>query len=145
MFKQIHEISVAVSDLAQAVESFRGKLGLEPSEVQSDPRPPVQSRFARFRVGDACITLMESTTSGSPIDRFLQRRGEGIFSISVRVEDIEKATSRLRANGVEIVLDKPIVRENYRGFDKTYALSKVNFTHPRSLHGILLELQELVD
>jgi methylmalonyl-CoA epimerase len=145
MIRQIREISIAVRNLDEALSDFGRKLGLKPEEIQVERRPPVQSRFASLRVGDCSLALMEPTGEGSPVDRFLQRRGEGIFSITVQVDDIEEASRRLRANGVELVLDRPMVLENTRAVDRVYKQVIINFTKPGSLHGVVFEIQQLKD
>ena len=96
-----------------------------------------------FRVGDACLALMESTTPGSPVDRFVRRRGEGLFSVSLAVDDLAAATAHLRRQGVDLVLDAPLVFRDFRAFDGTYRRAEMNFTRPRGLHGVVFELQEL--
>jgi methylmalonyl-CoA epimerase len=143
MIRQIREISIAVRSLDEALARFRQTLGLEPAETQVHPRPPVEARTATFRVGDVCLALMESTRPGSPVDRFVQRRGEGLFSVSLAVDDLAAATAQLRRQGVELVLETPLVFENFRTFDGTYRRVKMNFTRPQSLHGVVFELQEL--
>jgi catechol 2,3-dioxygenase-like lactoylglutathione lyase family enzyme len=143
MIRQIREISIAVRNLDESIADFRRKLELEPEEIQVEARPPIQSRFASLRLGDCSIALMESTAAGSPIDNFLKRRGEGVFSITVQVDNIEDASRRLRANGVGLILDQPMVLENTRAVDKVYTKVIVNFTKPSSLHGVVFEIQEL--
>ena len=143
MITQIREISIAVQNLDEALGSFRQKLCLEPAETQFHSRPPVESRTVTFRVGDACLALMESTTLGSPVDRFVRRRGEGLFSVSLAVDDLAAATAHLRRQGVDLVLDAPLVFRGFRAFDGTYRRAEMNFTRPRSFHGVVFELQEL--
>ena len=145
MIKAIREISVAVQDLDRAIDTFRTKLGLEHEEIQHEPDPPIQSRFASFRIGDCSIALMESTGPGSPIERYLQSRGEGIFSVTLLVDGIAEATERMREQGVEFVLDEAMVLENIRAVDRVYGECLVNWTKPQALHGLVFEIQELCD
>ncbi|MDP3984632.1 MAG: VOC family protein [Acidimicrobiia bacterium] len=145
MIRQIREISIAVDNLDEAIAEFRQKLGLKEEEVQVEERPPIQSRFASFRVGDCSIALMESTAPGSPIDRFIARRGEGVFSVTLLVDDIQQASEHLKSNGVDLVLDEPLKLENIRAVDKVYRECTVNFTKPSGLRGAVFEIQELRD
>jgi methylmalonyl-CoA/ethylmalonyl-CoA epimerase len=143
VIRRIREISIAVRNLNECLADFGRKLALTPEEVQEESKPPVQSRFASLRIGDSSLALMEPMGEESPIGRFLKRRGEGIFSVTLEVDDIEEASKRLRANGVELVLDKPMVLENTRAADKVYRKVIINFTKPSSLHGVVFEIQQL--
>jgi methylmalonyl-CoA/ethylmalonyl-CoA epimerase len=143
MFEQIREISIVVHDLDQAVETFRTKLGLEPTQWNLDERPPVESRSVTFKIGESCLALMEPTSPDSPIGRFLAKRGEGLFSVSLSVADLDDAGARLRAGGVDLVLDEPMDLPDFPAYDGTYPDARINFTRPASLHGVLFEIQEL--
>jgi methylmalonyl-CoA/ethylmalonyl-CoA epimerase len=145
MIRQIREISIAVRNLDESLATFRRALGLEPEVIQVEPKPPVQSRWASLRVASCSLALMESTAEGSPIDQFVKRRGEGIFSVTLQVDDIEAATRQLRASGVELVLAQPMVLENTRAVDRVYRKVIINFTKPNALHGVVFEIQELQD
>lgn len=141
----IKEISVAVKNLDQAISDFKTKLQLQPEEVQVVEPAPGQSRFASFRIGDCSIALVSSTAPDSPIARFLERRGEGIFSITLAVDSIIDATQHFKSQGVQMVLDEPMVLKNERAVDKIYGEALINFTRPQSLHGVLFEILELRD
>ena len=130
-------------DRDSAVDSFRQKFGLEPAAPQFHPRPLVEARTVTFRIGDVCLALMASTAPGSPVDRFVERRGEGLFSISLAVDDLAATTSHLQAQGVELVLDTPLVFQDFQTYDGIYGRVKMNFTRPRSCHGVVFGLQEL--
>jgi methylmalonyl-CoA/ethylmalonyl-CoA epimerase len=145
MFRAIREVSMAVQDLDRAVETYRTYFDLEPSSRNVDERPPIQSRSAMYRVGDSCLALMEATAPESPIGRFLERRGEGLFSVAVSVEDLEAVTAQLRDRGVHLVLDRPMLFPDFPAFDRTYSLARMNFVRPRDTHGVLIELQELAE
>lgn len=145
MFRAIREVSVAVDNLDRALETYGRLFGLEPSSRNVDERPPIQSRSAMFRIGDSSLALMEPTAPDSPIARFLGRRGEGLFSIAVSVDDIDTAERRLRERGVGLVLDTAMLFPDFPAFDRTYSLARMNFVHPRDAHGVLIELQQLAE
>jgi len=143
MIMQIREVSIAVQNLDDAAASVSEKFGLRPSVTHRDASAPVQARTATFRVGESGLALMESTAPGSAIDRFLRARGEGLFSVSLRVGDLREATERLRAGGAEFVCESPLELRDLPTYDGTYATVKMNFTRPKSTHGVVFELQEL--
>ena len=128
---KIEHIGIAVRSLSDAVRMYRDCLGLEVSGYEDVPGDGV--RVAMLPLGESRIELLESTTPGSPVDRFLARRGPGIHHIAILVEDLDGALDRLRAAGARLVDERP--RAGAGG-------SRVAFLHPSSAHGVLLELVE---
>jgi methylmalonyl-CoA/ethylmalonyl-CoA epimerase len=89
------------------------------------------------------VALMESTASGSPIERFLARRGPGLFSVTFAVDNIGEALAAMRAEGAEFVLDEPLRLEDYSTGHQRFRECLVNFTRPKTTGGLVIELQEL--
>lgn len=143
--RRITEISIAVKDTPAALADMGAVLELEWDPISTQPEPPVQARFSGFHVpGATKFGVMASTEDGSPIDRFIKKRGEAIFSISLEVDDIEATMRDWKAKGVEFVLDAPRVVTNGRIAGQTWSTSKFNFTRPSAqLHGVVFEIQEL--
>jgi methylmalonyl-CoA/ethylmalonyl-CoA epimerase len=143
--KRISEISVAVTDTDQALTDIGTVLGLTYDDISTVPDPPVQSRFSGFHVpGASSLGVMASTAPGSPIDRFIQKRGEGIFSISLEVDDIDATMRDWEARGIEFVMAAPMVVSGGRVAGETWETLKFNFTKRNPLlHGIVFEIQEL--
>ncbi|MFQ5919422.1 MAG: methylmalonyl-CoA epimerase, partial [Thermoplasmata archaeon] len=123
-------IGVAVTDLAGAIEAYE-RLGLQPSSVESVPSEQV--RVALFPVGRTRIELLEPSEEDSVIGQFLQNHGEGVHHVALEVEDIEEASRELVAAGVRLVYDSPHAGEGG---------AKINFVHPASARGVLIELRE---
>jgi methylmalonyl-CoA epimerase len=71
-------------------------------------------------------------SSDSGVARFLDKRGEGIHHICIQVADIESALDRLKAHSVQLIDEVP--RQGAHG--------RVAFVHPKSAHGVLIELVE---
>lgn len=140
---RLREVSMVASDCDRTAGLLARLLDCEVSQAVTCPEPPVQSRFASLRCGPATLAVMESTAPGSPIDRFVDARGEGLFSVTFEVDDIEAVMVHFRDCGAEFVCEEPVRLTGYStGFD-TYRECLVNFTHPRSTARILIELQEL--
>lgn len=145
--RRVTEISIAVRDLDQATTDMGNALGVETyAEVTEEPEPPVQARFVGFGIrGSTVFGLMESATENSPIDRFIQRRGEGIFSISLEVDDIEATMRDWRERGIDFVLDEPMETKGPVAGSHWNRI-KINFTRPSPLlHGVVFEIQELIE
>ena len=88
-------------------------------------------RTAFFQIGQAKIELLESTSQDGPIGRFLEKRGEGVHHIAIAVEDLRGALEELDRAGVTLVDHEP--RQGAEG-------AAMAFVHPRSTHGVLIEL-----
>lgn len=142
---RLREISLAVENLSTSTERFSALLGARPSEVVEVKTPPVQARFVSLDTGGpVSIALMESTEAGSAIERFLERRGEGLFSVTFAVDDIGAAMNDMRQQGVEFVLAEPLLLKDYSTGHAQYRECLVNFTRPRSSGGLVIELQQLI-
>ncbi|MGQ9496109.1 MAG: methylmalonyl-CoA epimerase [Thermoanaerobaculaceae bacterium] len=126
--KRVHHIGVAVANLAQAVEGYKA-LGLKVEKVEEVVSEGV--RVAFLPVGETMIELLEPLDPGSPVARFLAKRGPGLHHICFEVADLEAAIAQARQGGLNFVGEAP-----RRGAQD----SKVCFIHPQSLFGVLVEL-----
>ncbi|MFN3761709.1 MAG: methylmalonyl-CoA epimerase [Anaerolineae bacterium] len=127
----IHHIAIAVNDLEAALAFYRDALGLEVSERREVPEEGVEIAF--LPAGEGEIELLRPLGPDSGVARFLEKRGEGLHHICLRVEDITAAMERLRAAGATLLSEEPRV-----GADGT----RYVFIHPKSAQGVLLELYE---
>lgn len=138
---QLREISFAVSDFDKALAKFEN-MGFSTTGVWTETTPPVQAKLTSMPVGGSSISIMASTGGETPISKFLEKRGEGIFSFTFVVDDIEAIMRQWQSAGVEFLLDDPIEIPN--GFSVGEPIPKIrgNWTRPSTLHGIVIELQE---
>lgn len=127
----VHHIAIAVNDLEAALAFYRDALGLEVAERREVPEEGVEIAF--LPAGEGEIELLRPLDPGGSVARFLEKRGEGLHHICLRVDDIVAAMERLRAAGAILLSDQPRV-----GADGT----RYVFIHPKSTHGVLLELYE---
>ena len=129
---RVHHVAVVVRDMDAALATYRDQLGL-PLDVLL----PIESdgvRIAFLPVGESSIELVEPTNSETGVARFLESRGEGFHHVCLEVDDVQAELDRLAANGLELIDKQP-----RRG-----AEGPVAFIHPRSCHGVLVELIEAV-
>jgi methylmalonyl-CoA/ethylmalonyl-CoA epimerase len=89
-------------------------------------------RIAFLPVGESNIELVEPTTTDTGVARFLDSRGEGFHHVCFEVDDIAAELARMAGAGIELIDSAP-----RRG-----AEGPVAFIHPRSCHGVLVELIE---
>ena len=129
--KKVEHLGFAVSDIRAAEQTFARLLSQQAYKFESVEREGVTTAF--FQVGETKIELLESTRSDSAISKFIAKKGEGMHHIAFDVEDIEAEMTRLRAEGFELLHDHPL-----DGADN----KRICFIHPRSTHGVLVELCE---
>ena len=131
MSPSIHHIAIVVRDLDAALEFYRDALGLEVTERREVPDEGVEIAF--LPTGEAEIELLRPLSDEGGVARFLEKRGEGLHHVCLAVEDVGAAMERLQAAGARLLSEEPRIG--------THGTRYV-FVHPRSAHGVLLELYE---
>ena len=131
-FKKIDHVSLVVEDVDNALAFWRDTLGLELHHTQDVPTEG--ARVAFLPVGESEIELVQPTTPDSGIRRFLEKRGEGMHHICLEVEHLDDLLLCLKEKGVQVLNETP--RQTAEG--KRYI-----FIHPKSAHGVLVELYEM--
>lgn len=132
MIDKVDHVGIAVHDLEEAARFYNEALGVEASEPERVPSEGVRIVF--LSGGDRLIELLEPLDEGSPIQKFLERRGEGMHHICFRVDDIEEAMRQMASSGAQLIDDEP--RDRRDG-------TRLAFVHPSSAHGVLIELLEV--
>ena len=126
---RLAHVGIAVSRITDALPFYRDVLGLEPGHPETADGATIVS----LHFGDVDVELLEPLEPGSPIARFLARRGPGIHHVCYRVPDLDRALDRARAAGYRLVDETP--RRGAAG-------RRIAFLHPAATAGILLELTE---
>ena len=105
-FKRIDHVVIATEDLADAAARWERNLGLKATERVSRP---LGSGFevARLPVGDAFIELVQPVEDTGRFAEQFRERGEGFFSISVEVDDLDAAVGYLREKGAKVSAPEP--------------------------------------
>jgi methylmalonyl-CoA/ethylmalonyl-CoA epimerase len=131
---KIDHLGIAVHSIEEAKKLFQDTLGLKFEGSETVAEQKVTTAF--FPVGDSEVELLESTAPDGPIAKYLEKRGEGIQHIAFRVENIEEALTELKEKGIKLIDEKP--RLGAGG-------AKIAFLHPKSTHGVLIEISERED
>lgn len=108
-------------------------LGLSVQHTEVVETQKVKTAF--LSVGDSNLELLEPTSPDSPIAKFIEKRGEGIHHICLRVDNIEEHLERLKAEGYRLVNESPVPGAHG---------CRVAFLHPSAGNGVLIELSELI-
>jgi len=130
MTTKLNHIAIVVENLEVALKVYQDVVGLPLDHIAEEPAEEVRVAFLPTDTGE--IELIQPTTTDSGVAKFLAKRGEGLHHICLEVESIEATVEKMTARGLE-VLGRP--RRNERG-------DKYVFVHPKSAHGVLLELYE---
>lgn len=131
MFEKIHHIGIAVKNLEESMKFYENIFELKILYIEELKENKV--KVAGLKVGDVNIELLEPLSSDSPIQTFLEKRGEGIHHIAYLVRDISKTLNSLKEKGLSLIDEKP--RSGSHG-------TKIAFLHPKSTFGVLIELVE---
>jgi methylmalonyl-CoA/ethylmalonyl-CoA epimerase len=126
---KIEHIGIAVKDLEAANQTYEALLGEKPYKSEAVESEGVITSF--FKCGESKIELLGATNENSPIAKFIEKRGEGIHHIAFAVDDIEKEIEHLKKEGFVLLNDQP-----KKGADHKL----IAFLHPKSNHGVLVEL-----
>ena len=127
---RIHHVAVIVEKMEPALAFWRDALGLELEVVQEIADDRV--RIAFLPVGESKIELVEPTDDSTGVARFLAKNGEGFHHVCFEVDNLAETLLRLEIDGIELIDTSP--RKGAEG--------PVAFLHPRSCHGVLVELIE---
>lgn len=129
---RLDHIGIAVGSIAEA--TIWQDLGLEISHVETVETQGVKTAF--LSIGDANVELLEPTGPDSPIAKFIEKRGEGIHHICLRVTDLDTRLAHLAARGYRLINPSPVPGAHG---------CRVAFLHPSAGRGVLIELSEKVD
>ena len=130
---KIEHIGIAVRSLKEAGPLYETLLGCKSYKTEEVASEHVITEF--FKVGESKIELLEASSEDSAIAGFIVKRGEGIHHIAFAVENIVEEMARLKEAGFKLLNEVP-----KKGADNKL----VCFIHPKSAHGVLIELcQEL--
>jgi methylmalonyl-CoA epimerase len=128
----LDHVAIATSDLENSVDIFT-KLGLTFSkEREIVTEQKVKTAFAHIDT-NAHIELLEPTSTESAIHKFIEKNGPGIHHLCFRVKDVIKKQEELIENGFRLIYPKPVTGAGN---------CLVNFIHPKSTGGILIEISQ---
>ena len=130
---RIDHVGIAVADLDAAVALYEKAFGMRCVHTEVNEEQGV--REAMLAVGDSgsYLQLLAPLSPDSTIGKFLDKNGPGIQQMAYRVSSIDAVSEHLRAQGMRLLYDEP--RTGTAG-------SRVNFVHPKSAGGVLVELVE---
>jgi methylmalonyl-CoA epimerase len=125
----LDHIGIAVRSLGAA--RIYEDLGLTIDHVETVETQKVKTAF--LSAGDSRLELLEPTGPDSPVAKFIEKRGEGIHHICLRVDDLDAHLAALKARGYRLINEAPVPGAHG---------CRVAFLHPSAGNGVLIELSE---
>ena len=131
MLGELDHVAIAVTNLRAAKSLYCGVLGFVHLGYETVAEQGVH--ILALGLGSLRVELLEPIDHTSPVHRFIQKKGEGLHHLCFRVPDIRAALKRLTEEGFQLVNQEP--RKGAGGH-------LIAFVHPKSTHGVLMELVE---
>lgn len=129
--ENIEEVVLAVENQAETVALFEELFDLEFKDSWTVPVDNMKVKCAH--IGDTMFHIVASTSPDGVIAKYIRDRGEGIHHIAFRVSNLDEIVARLKERGIKLVPQEP----------RLGRYSRYIFVHPKSVHGVLIELVEL--
>ena len=131
---QLNHIGIAVANL-EGIKNFLSLLDLAVDRIEPVPDQNVVTHFIPLPVGQSYLELLEPSKNEGPIAQFLNKKGPGIHHLSFTVNkgELVLVCERIKAAGYRLIYDQPKVGAHGM---------KINFIHPSSTGGILIEVME---
>lgn len=127
----LDHVAIAVPSLSSALPLYEALTGSKSSPPEAVAAQAVNVVF--LGEAGARVELIEPTDPGSPVGRFLEKRGPGLHHIAYRVPDLRAALARLQSAGFQLIDREPRTGAHGR---------RIAFIHPSSTGGVLIELVE---
>jgi methylmalonyl-CoA epimerase len=120
MGHKLHHVALAVRNIDTVARFLDELLGAKLDEDYTLETDEFLSRMVKL--GDTYFELLEPRGKDGLIERFLNTRGEGVHHISIETDNPEEIVSFCEKKGMSLI--------------------GRHFIHPKSAHGVLIELVE---
>lgn len=131
MFNKVRVVHMAVNSIAEATKDFQERFGMKVTNRGELAREGIRTAVMPIG-GDVVIEFIEPVSRDGAVAKFLQNRGEGVYMMGWEVNNLEAAIKELQAKGVRLINVEPEAR----------AKGANVFIHPKSAHGLMIELLE---
>ena len=108
-------------------------MGLVDEGSEPVPSQGVVTHFLKPEPSLPAVEILEVTDPAGTVAKFLDKKGAGIHHLSFRVTNLDALCAELRKAGVRLTYDAPKPGAHH---------TRVNFIHPESTGGVLLEISE---
>lgn len=128
----LDHVAIASSDLERTIKVYEdiGFVFDEKREIVESQK--VKTAFAHVDQ-NAHIEILEPTSKESTIAKFIEKNGEGIHHLCFRVENVKEKQTEMTQKGYRFIYEEPFVGAGN---------CLVNFIHPKSSNGVLIEISQ---
>jgi methylmalonyl-CoA/ethylmalonyl-CoA epimerase len=134
VLSRIDHVGIACRDLGAKIAFYTSTFGLAVASIEVNEEQGVREAMLEVGAGEqpgSYVQLLEPLRPGTPVGRFLDRRGEGLHHVGYGVTDITSALAAIGAAGVRLIDERP--RHGSMG-------ASIAFLHPADIGGVLTEL-----
>lgn len=125
----VDHIGIAVKSIDESLKFWEESLGIKCVDREEVAEQKVITAFLPIK--DTEVELLQGTSEDSPVSKYIEKKGEGIHHLAIRVDDLEAALAELKEKGIRLIDEKPRIGAGG---------AKIAFVHPKATGGILLEL-----
>jgi catechol 2,3-dioxygenase-like lactoylglutathione lyase family enzyme len=129
--KKLDHVVIATADLDDALAQWERNVGLTPDASLDQPLGS-GFRVSRLPIGESFLELVQPVEEKGRFYEQFQERGEGLFSVSIEVEDLDAAVAHLRGKSAKVSDPEPSIWPGAR-------LARVNHNYT---HGVSIQLIE---
>ncbi|MET8139362.1 methylmalonyl-CoA epimerase [Sphaerisporangium sp. NPDC005288] len=136
MLLRIDHVGIACENLEEKIAFYESAFGVTVVAREVNEEQGVKEAMLHVADGEgggSYIQLLEPLHAGTPVGKFLAKRGEGIHHVAYGVSDVTAALEAIGATGVRLIDLHP--RHGAMG-------TSIAFLHPKDVGGVLTELVE---
>lgn len=136
MVRKVFAIGLAVKDLDEAIRTFSDVFGLKLAGIKTFEE--LKMTIAYLPIGGGAdaggvdLELLVPTSPDTDLARFLERRGSGIYYITLEMENFDAALAKWKGRDI-------LIREN----PMIVSYGRSMFTHPKATHRVMFECVEV--
>lgn len=127
----IDHISFAVKDVESAKQKFLSILPVD--EILEETVEEQKVKVISLKVFGINIELVQPINEESTVQKFLDKRGEGIHHIAFKANNLKSLLTEIDTVGISLIDKEPKIGAHNK---------KIAFLHPKSTNGVLIELCE---
>lgn len=133
----VEEVAIAVNNAQKAANDFSKLFGINFDYQWELPDEKLFVKSAK--IGNTQLQFIESTTKDGVVAKFIEKRGEGLNHIALKVKDLDILIEKLKKNNIRLIPQEPVLVDKIPPFSGKI---RYIFIHPSSFYGVLIELIE---
>ncbi len=130
LVKNFDHLVVAVKDLDAGAKTWSANFDLHETGRNEMPSLGIRNSILPVAQSNAFVELVTPLGEGGAVEKFLGERGEGLYLISLEVENLDQAVAGLREQGIRV------------GDPIDGSAGRLAFLSPRNTHGVSIQLRQ---